>query len=97
MHKCDGKTHSDWLCWVAGSVVTQLADRISSCNQMRTEKETRLLVHIENARFGKVGDKVNQVKDQLSQGQGQYDNTLWEENISLSLSYSFLYFPICNW
>ena len=70
---------------------------ISSYIQMRTEKETRLLVHIENARFGKVGDKVNQVKDQLSQGQGQYDNTLWEENVSLSLSYSFLYFPICNW
>ena len=76
MHNCDGKTHSDWLCWVAGSVVTQLADSISSYIQMRTEKETRLLVHIENARFGKVGDKVNQVKDQLSQGQGQYDNTL---------------------
>ena len=31
-------THSDWLCWVAGSVVTQLADIISSYDQMRTKK-----------------------------------------------------------
>ena len=38
VHICDGKTHSDWLCWVAGSVVTQLADIISSYDQRRTEK-----------------------------------------------------------
>ena len=37
-HICDGQTHSDWLCWVAGSVVTQLADIISSYDQMRTKK-----------------------------------------------------------
>ena len=45
MHICDGKTHSDW---VAGSVVTQLADIISSYDQMRTEKETKLLAYTEN-------------------------------------------------
>ena len=48
VHICDGKTHSDWLCWVAGSVVTQLADIISSYDQMRTEKETKLLAYTEN-------------------------------------------------
>ena len=48
MHNCDGKTHSDWLCWVAGSVVTKLADSISSYIQMQTEKESRFLANIEN-------------------------------------------------
>ena len=38
VHISDGKTHSDWLCWVAGSVVTQLADIISLYDQRRTEK-----------------------------------------------------------
>ena len=48
VHICDGKTHSDWLCWVAWSVVTQLADIISSYDQMRTKKETKLLSYTEN-------------------------------------------------
>ena len=48
MHIYDGKTHSDWLCWVAGSIVTQLVDIISSYDQMQTEKETKLLAYTEN-------------------------------------------------